>query len=70
MEAYEYDTLILGAWGCGAFGNDAYQTAKYFKQMLENDYKGVFSNVIFAITDWSQDRKFLGPFRDAFNESK
>ena len=70
MAAYEYDTLILGAWGCGAFGNDAYQTAKYFKEMLENDYKGVFSNVIFAITDWSQDRKFLGPFRDVFNNGK
>jgi uncharacterized protein (TIGR02452 family) len=67
MKAFEYDTLVLGAWGCGAFGNDAYQTAKDFKDLLENDYKGVFSNVIFAITDWSQERKFLGPFRDVFN---
>jgi len=25
-----------------------------------------FSKVVFAITDWSDERKFLGAFRDEF----
>jgi uncharacterized protein (TIGR02452 family) len=62
-----YDSLILGAWGCGAFGNDPRQTAMDFRDALENEFCGVFSHAIFAITDWSIERKFLGPFRDVFS---
>jgi uncharacterized protein (TIGR02452 family) len=61
-----YTTLVLGAWGCGAFANDPDRTAKDFRNALENDFSGVFSDIVFAITDWSVERKFLGPFRDAF----
>ena len=25
-----------------------------------------FADVVFAITDWSPERRFLGPFRDVF----
>ena len=64
--AYGHATLVLGAWGCGAFENDPYRTAKDFRQALENDYGGAFSDIVFAITDWSSDRKFLRPFRDVF----
>ena len=64
--AYGYATLVLGAWGCGAFGNDPRRTAADFRLALENDYGGAFSEVVFAITDWSPERKFLGPFRDVF----
>ncbi len=64
--AYGHATLVLGAWGCGAFENDPYRTATDFRQALENDYGGAFSDVVFAITDWSPERKFLGPFRDVF----
>lgn len=62
-----YDTLVLGAWGCGAFGNDPAQTAKDFRAALEGPFAGAFRFVVFAITDWSVERKFLGPFRDAFS---
>ena len=41
------DTLVLGAWGCGAFGNDAQFVASIFMEELEK-YK-VADNVIFAI---------------------
>lgn len=64
--AYEHRALVLGAWGCGAFRNDPRRTAIDFREALQNEFPGSFSDVIFAITDWSPDRRFLGPFRDAF----
>ncbi len=64
--AYGHPVLILGAWGCGAFGNDVQRTASDFRQALENEFNGSFSDAVFAITDWSPDRRFLGPFRDVF----
>jgi len=64
--AFGYQSLVLGAWGCGAFGNDTVRCAADFREALENEFRGVFSKVVFAITDWSPERKFLGPFRDAF----
>ncbi len=65
-QAYGYETLVLGAWGCGAFGNDSYQTACDFRSALENEFSGAFSNIVFAISDWSEERKFLGGFRTVF----
>ena len=64
--AYGFDTLILGAWGCGAFANDPTRTARDFRTSLETTFDGAFRQVTFAIADWSPDRRFLGPFRDVF----
>ena len=64
--AFGYETIVLGAWGCGAFQNDPERTANDFRQAIETEFRGAFSNIVFAITDWSPERKFLGPFRDAF----
>jgi uncharacterized protein (TIGR02452 family) len=63
--AYAYDTLVLGAWGCGAFANDPARTARDFRSALEAR-EGVFREVVFAIADWSKERRYLGPFRDLF----
>lgn len=68
-KAFEHQHLILGAWGCGAFGNDAQQTAISFRRALETEFEGVFSKIVFAIADWSPGRKFLGPFRDVFSSN-
>jgi uncharacterized protein (TIGR02452 family) len=68
-EAYGYETLVLGAWGCGAFHNDPARAAVDFRQALEHEFRGAFSEVVFAITDWSNERRFLGPFRDVFSPS-
>jgi uncharacterized protein (TIGR02452 family) len=62
--AHGYESLVLGAWGCGAFGNDPYQVAGHFREAISGPFLGCFSDVVFAITDWSPDRRFLGPFRD------
>ena len=64
--AFGYDALVLGAWGCGAFGNDPARTASDFRAALETEFAGHFSDVVFAITDWSPERRTLGPFREVF----
>lgn len=64
--SYGHSALVLGAWGCGAFANDPHRTAIDFRQALENDFSRAFSDIVFAITDWSPERKFLGPFCDVF----
>ena len=64
--AYGHPALVLGAWGCGAFNNDPHRTASDFRQALETEFRGAFAEVVFAIADWSPERRFLGPFRDAF----
>ena len=65
-----YATVVLGAWGCGAFANDPCRTAVDFREALETEFKGAFSEVVFAITDWSPERRFLGPFREGFMPSE
>jgi uncharacterized protein (TIGR02452 family) len=64
--SHGYATLVLGAWGCGAFANDPRRTARDFRQALECEFGGAFGEIVFAITDWSPERRFLGPFRDVF----
>lgn len=36
-------TLVLGAWGCGVFGNDPEMVAKLFKEELSYPFKSVFA---------------------------
>lgn len=68
--AYNYQSLVLGAWGCGAFGNDPRQTATDFRQALEVDFAGAFERVVFAIADWSDGRRFLRPFCEVFSSDQ
>ena len=58
-----YSALVLGAWGCGAFHNDPERTARDFRTALR-EQAGAFAEVVFAISDWSPERRYLGPFRD------
>jgi uncharacterized protein (TIGR02452 family) len=64
--AFGHTSLVLGAWGCGAFFNDPQRTAADFRYAFEFEFKGVFSEVIFAIADWSPERRFLGAFQNVF----
>jgi len=68
--AYGFRDLILGAWGCGAYGNDPHKTASDFRDALFGRFFGDFDRVKFAICDWSPERRFLGPFREVFASAK
>ena len=46
----EYDTLILGAMGCGAYKNPRLAVIEMFNEMIEK-YGRCFKNIIFAIID-------------------
>ncbi len=65
---HHHDSLVLGAWGCGAFGNDGRLVSQWFYQALAGDFQGAFRQVIFAIVDWSEERRFIGPFESAFRK--
>lgn len=45
------DTLILGAWGCGAFGCDPRQVAKLFAEVLKAGLGRLYREIHFAIPD-------------------
>jgi len=60
-----YTRLVLGAWGCGAFGNDTFAVANAFKEAID-PLKSHFEQIHFAVTDWSSEQRFIGPFRTVF----
>lgn len=47
-----YTRLVLGAWGCGNFGNDPKLVARLFHEAL----KGCFEEVTMAVFDNSEDQ--------------
>lgn len=61
----DHRTLVLGAWGCGVFQNDPKDIARYFKEVLELDYKNRFKKIVFAI--YSKNDRFITPFRELFS---
>lgn len=52
---YRYNYFILGAWGCGAFGNDAKLVAALFERAFQKFHCGdrtasdLFHSVVFAV---------------------
>ena len=82
-QGYEY--LVLGAWGCGAFGNDAAQVAKQFARAFEDfcvnvldedgkQYKAkagsCFKYVEFAVLDSSNNKYNFNCFKKQFSNEK
>lgn len=59
-------TLVLGAWGCGVFGNDTGEVAETFRLALTGPFRGAFERVVFAIVDDSVERRYRGPFERRF----
>ena len=55
--------LILGAWGCGVFGNSATDVARMFHEAI-NDHGALFDTIEFAILPGRIDN--LTPFKKEF----
>lgn len=65
-EKEKVDTLILGAYGAGVFGQDATEVAQIFKRLLIEEF-WTFEKIIFAIPDCSRNKnykKFLDVMSD------
>lgn len=61
-----YRSLVLGAWGCGAFGNDPRDVAGYFYQILvEEEYGRCFDYVCFAVFG-KENGQNITAFREVF----
>lgn len=58
----DYHNLVLGAWGCGAFANDAHQISDlFYKALKELEYNGLhekdlFRRIDFAVLDRSKEQ--------------
>ena len=63
-----HPNLVLGAFGCGAFGNPTRPVAAIFReQLMSLEFRGVFSKVVFAIIDPIGTGN-LKPFREEMAE--
>ena len=59
---HKHKALVLGALGCGAFGNPAEQVAKMFQGAIAK-YGHSFSHIVFAILDTSNDKHTIQTFQ-------
>jgi uncharacterized protein (TIGR02452 family) len=60
-------SLLLGAWGCGVFRNDASLVADAFGEWLESPrFHGCFDRVVFGIYDSSKTQDKLKAFENRF----
>lgn len=60
------DCIVLGAWGCGAFGQDPRVVAQAFREVIRV-WGGHFKKVVFAFRDC--DDEVLKIFTDAFKQT-
>jgi uncharacterized protein (TIGR02452 family) len=64
-EHQRHRTLVLGAWGCGAFRNDARMVATAIAKTLgAKRWRGAFDRVVFAIPDGGRSTANLDAFRE------
>jgi uncharacterized protein (TIGR02452 family) len=61
-----YKVMVLGAWGCGAFGNKPENVSDYFKRVLVDEGLGrYFDEICFAIYG-KEDGRNITEFRKTF----
>lgn len=69
---FGYENLVLGAWGCGAFGNDAHVMSDLFcKALNEMEYNGLrekdfFRRIDFAVLDRTAEQYNFKEFHRNF----
>jgi uncharacterized protein (TIGR02452 family) len=57
--------IVLGAWGCGVFGNDPTMVARAFADILHGDRR--FARIVFAIHDTRQGAPARAAFARVFH---
>jgi uncharacterized protein (TIGR02452 family) len=59
-----HKTLVLGAWGCGVFGNEPSAVAQMFSDALgpSGPFHGTFERVVFAVYDPSPSQETKSAF--------
>ena len=72
---WQNDSIVLGAFGCGAFANPPEDVAKLFKEVLEEpDYCDKFEKIVFAVLDDGNSHREHNPrgnyipFAETFNK--
>jgi uncharacterized protein (TIGR02452 family) len=65
-----HEAIVLGAWGCGSFGNDSRMVSRVFAECLLGEFRGAYRRVVFAILDWSDEKRFIAPFEAAFTAAR
>lgn len=64
---HEYEALILGSYGCGIFGNNPNDVARYFAEVLSSSpYKHGFKQITFAVYDNAPHTPTYEAFRNTF----
>ena len=58
-----YKTVVLGAWGCGAYRNPPAHIARLFRQVLEEEGAG-FDAIVFAVLGDGNPGVFAAVFAD------
>lgn len=61
-----HETIVLGAWGCGVFGNEPDDVARAFKLALQK--VPAFKKVVFAIYDNRKGQPVLEVFKKEFGK--
>src|SRR5207249_4266459 len=63
------DTLILGAWGCGAYRNDPITMSRIMNDVNLN-FGGMFKNVIFSVPEGIYTKEFRDNIRTLKSNNK
>lgn len=60
--------LVLGAWGCGVFGNDPSDIARWFADAIHHDsrFAGAFDRIVFGVLDYADNTPTYEAFRQVF----
>ena len=63
---YRYKVLVLGAWGCGVFGNKPDDVAEYFRRIIVDEAYGKFFDEICFAVYGRENGKNITAFRKRF----
>ena len=72
----DYEAIVLGALGCGAFRNPPRQMARLFREVLEEpEFTGQFRRIVFAILEDGNSARNSAegnyiPFKEEFDRKK